>query len=77
MMTIDEIKNFQRSLGAAYWRLNLIDFAACTGRDYKDLYTAELFNRFRELNSCLQTFDAETLSRIINPNQTTAEKEKN
>lgn len=66
MITIDEVRNFQRAFGTAQWKLDLYKFAEAINQDPTQQYTQSLFRTFTDANKALNRFDVETLTKILN-----------
>lgn len=65
-LSIGEIKQFQRAISTAAWKLDLWKFAEVLGSNADHDWTKEKFKEFSELNRAINKFDVETLTRIIN-----------
>lgn len=66
MISVEEIKQVQKAIGSASWRLDLWKFAEAVGGDASHDYTKDLFKQFSELSRAVNRFDAETLTKIVN-----------
>lgn len=65
-LSTGEVKQFQRAISTAAWKLDLWKFAEAVGSDASHDYTKDLFKQFSELSRAVNRFDAETLTKIIN-----------
>lgn len=65
-LSTGEVKQFQRAISTAAWKLDLWKFAEAVGNDASHDYTKDLFKQFSELSRAVNRFDAETLTKIIN-----------
>lgn len=68
-MTPEQVKEFQKAIGVAEWKLDLWRFAEALGSDADHEYTKEKFLALQKLNKALSQFDAATLAKIINAAQ--------
>jgi len=65
-MTPEQVKEFQKAIGVAEWKLDLWRFAEALGSDADHDYIKEKFRALQDLNRALSKFDAATLARVIN-----------
>ena len=66
MITIEEVKQFQKAVGTAAWKLDLWKFAEAMGQDADHEYTKDKFRQLNALSKAMSAFDTETLTKIIN-----------
>lgn len=65
-MNAETVKEFQKAVSTADWKLDLYKFAAAVGQDPTHSHTQELFRQLSGLNKAINKFDAATLSAILN-----------
>jgi hypothetical protein len=66
MVDATEIKQLQKTIGSASWKLDLWKFADAVGSNADHDYTKDKFREFQALSKALNGFDSETLAKIIN-----------
>lgn len=66
MMSIDEVKTFQKAINTASWKLDLWALTEILGSNADHDWTKEKFRQLSTLSGAIAKFDAETLTRIIN-----------
>lgn len=65
-MTPEQVKEFQKAVSTAHWKLDLWTFAEALGSDADHDYTKDQFRALQNLNRALGQFDAATLAKVIN-----------
>lgn len=66
MITIEQVRSFQRALSTAQWKLDLYKFATAIDEDPRHQHAQSMFRVFTDANKAINRFDAETLTKILN-----------
>ena len=64
-MDAEQIKQLQKAVGVAQWKLGLDKFAEAIGSSPDHDYTRDKFREFQSLNKALNRFDPETLAKVL------------
>jgi hypothetical protein len=64
-MEAEQVKQFQKAVGTAQWKLGLDKFADAIGSSPEHDYMRDKFREFQALNTALNRFDPETLAKVI------------
>jgi hypothetical protein len=64
-MDAEQVKQFQKAVGVAHWKLGLEKFAEAIGSDPAHEYTQSKLQDFQFLSKALSRFDPETLAKVI------------
>ena len=64
-MDAEQVKQFQKAVGTAHWKLGLEKFAEAIGSDPSHDHAQAKFQDFNHLSRALNRFDPETLAKVI------------
>ena len=64
-MKAEQIKQFQKAVGGASWKLDLWRFAEAIGSSADHDYVKDKFREFQSLSKALNRFDPETLAKVL------------
>lgn len=66
MITAEQIKEVQKAINTASWKMDLWKFAEAVGHEAGHDWTKDKFKQFSELSRAFNRFDTETLTMIVN-----------